>query len=60
MTSTAGQRKDLTQKTFELLQLAEDEYEDEYDDSFDDLGAAKGVDVRAEAEAPRPGASDLS
>lgn len=39
-TANRGQVKDMKQKTFELLQLAEDaedEYDDEYDDGFDAL-----------------------
>ena len=59
-TASSGQRKDMKQKTFELLQLAEDaedEYEDEYDDGFDALNFVKGGrDVRMEADSTEPGA----
>ena len=60
-TANSGQRKDMKQKTFELLQLAEDaedEYEDEYDDGFDALNFVKGGrDVRMEADSTEPGAA---
>lgn len=56
-----GQVKDMKQKTFELLQLAEDaedEYDDEYDDGFDALNFVKGGrDVRMEADSTDPGAA---
>jgi hypothetical protein len=57
--ASRGEVKDLKQKTFELLQLAEDaedEYEDEYDDGFDALNFVKGGrDVRLEADATEQG-----
>jgi hypothetical protein len=53
--------KDLKQKTFELLQLAEsaeDEYDDEYDDGFDALNFVKGGrDIRTEADSAELGAA---
>lgn len=49
----------MKQKTFQLLQMAEDaenEYEDEYDDGFDALNFVKGSkDVRTEADSTETG-----